>query len=231
MHGGRAEGSPFYPTAKAEALGVIVSCGPLDIRQPAGLLLTHPVLEPFPGGEHPFKLSQKLLQVVLQNPVKGDQVAVQIVNDFILASIGLSFYQFADVVGTQISFFRITFNINNPSAIVWLFWLIWFYFMLRYYQFFKEIPEKGIGSSYELKRNSLLANMAISQLNKGIDDVHELHNYHFKEKIGSHYHLEIKEWNKDSVSKSPANAEKSDVSITKNKGNHTLFTSRLSCHN
>ena len=85
--GAAAEGPTGHLSAEALTLDVVEPGRALDVGQPAGCELAVPVLPPFAAGQAPLELPAELLQVVLEDPVEGDQVTVDVVDD--LAARGL----------------------------------------------------------------------------------------------------------------------------------------------
>jgi len=76
--GGSTERLPGDLTAERVLLQVEEACRTLDIGQ--GFRTRHLLpLEDLPGAQRPFELADELLQVVLHNPVEGDQITVEIV--------------------------------------------------------------------------------------------------------------------------------------------------------
>lgn len=76
--------------------------------------------------------------------------------NLLLTSIALSLIQYSGIVFKKISIFGNEAEINDPNVILILLWIFWLYFALRYYQHFREIPDKGISRLYrQILHNSV----------------------------------------------------------------------------
>jgi len=63
-------------------------------------------------------------------------------------SLVLFFYQTSGVVIESINVLGNTLRLTNPPRVSAVLWIGWFYFLLRYYQHFRDTPDKGISAAY-----------------------------------------------------------------------------------
>jgi hypothetical protein len=59
-------------------------------------------------------------------------------------SIVTLFYDAAEITLTKVNVFGSEIKISNPSDITWAIWVVFLYFLLRYYQHFHDMPDRGI---------------------------------------------------------------------------------------
>ncbi len=83
-----------------------------------------------------------------------------------IVSLALLFYESAGLVVEQINVLGNTVKVQNPEKATLLLWGAWGYFLLRYYQYFRDLPEKGFGSAYRVRFDELATAMAVRRFAK-----------------------------------------------------------------
>lgn len=99
-------------------------------------------------------MSQPELQDYIRRAFISDR------RNLLLTSVALFLVQYSGIVFKKISFFGNEAEINDPYMILILLWIFWFYFALRYYQHFREIPDKGISNIYDQILHNSVAMLA-----------------------------------------------------------------------
>ena len=89
--------------------------------------------------------------------------------NLILVCLILVFIEGANVSLTSLNIFGNTLNISDPSMVNLSFWLAFIYFLLRYYQYFNDIEDKGIKTSYFNKMEKLVSLVAVKNYIKNED--------------------------------------------------------------
>lgn len=79
------------------------------------------------------------------------------------ASLALLFYESAGLVVRKISLLGNTVDVTNPSRAGIFLWVAWAYFFLRYYQFLRDLPEKGIATAYCAQLDKLATRLAVKR--------------------------------------------------------------------
>lgn len=86
--------------------------------------------------------------------------------NLIIVSLVISFILYSKVEISKIVIFSIEFLTPNPEALLNVLWLIWFYFLVRYYQYLMVEPAIGIKTEFFRKFETLCSN---TMLNEFID--------------------------------------------------------------
>ena len=63
-------------------------------------------------------------------------------------SLALFLYEKLGIVIDSINILGNTARITDPSSVTALLWIAWGYFLLRYYQYFRDMPDKGLSGAY-----------------------------------------------------------------------------------
>lgn len=77
--------------------------------------------------------------------------------DFFVISAFLLIAQIAELEPTKLSFLGMEVNVHNSSALIYALWALWFYWLLRYFQAFINLPEKIIKAAYQAEVDKLIA--------------------------------------------------------------------------
>lgn len=80
--------------------------------------------------------------------------------NLLVASFVLFFYQASGIVIEEINFFGNRAKVSDPYWVSLSLWIFWLYFLIRLYQYFRDIPDKGIKASYNQKIGKLIKNLA-----------------------------------------------------------------------
>jgi hypothetical protein len=78
----------------------------------------------------------------------------------LIVSFILFFYQQAGLQIERISVFGNEAKISDPWWIAFGLWVLWSYFLLRFYQYFRSIPDKGFQTVYEAEMKKTIARSA-----------------------------------------------------------------------
>lgn len=78
----------------------------------------------------------------------------------LIVSFILFFYQQAGLQIERISVFGNEAKISDPWWIAFGLWVLWSYFLLRFYQYFRSIPDKGFQTAYEAEMKKTIARSA-----------------------------------------------------------------------
>ena len=81
----------------------------------------------------------------------------------LFASITLFLYQQAGLRFEKISILGNEVKIPEPYWISFVLWILWGYFLLRFYQYFRSMPDKGINSTYESTLKGVIKSSAFLQ--------------------------------------------------------------------
>jgi hypothetical protein len=76
--------------------------------------------------------------------------------NLIAVSLILFFYQSSEIVINKINVFGNDWPIRDPSQVSVALWIWWGYSLFRYYQYFRDLPDKGFLSGYRRKLNTIL---------------------------------------------------------------------------
>src|SRR2546429_8825377 len=66
-------------------------------------------------------------------------------------SLLLVFYEASGVRIEQITILGNTFPITDPSLVPVGLWIAWFYFCVRYYQYFRDLPDREFSAGWEAR--------------------------------------------------------------------------------
>ncbi len=67
----------------------------------------------------------------------------------IAASAILFFYETSGIRVEQITILGNTFPVANPASVAVAVWLLWLYFLVRYYQYFRDLPKREFSEAWE----------------------------------------------------------------------------------
>lgn len=81
-------------------------------------------------------------------------------------SVILVLYEKLEIVIDSISILGNTARINDPSRVTLLLWIAWGYFLIRYYQYFRDTPDKGFSTSYHSRLHALARRVAQSKFRR-----------------------------------------------------------------
>lgn len=77
--------------------------------------------------------------------------------DLFVISAFLLIAQIAELEPTKLSFLGMEVNVHNSTALIYALWGLWFYWLLRYFQAFLNLPEKVIEAAYKGEVDELIA--------------------------------------------------------------------------
>src|SRR5229473_4667064 len=67
----------------------------------------------------------------------------------IAASVILFFYESSGIRVDKITILGNTFPIANPNWVPAAVWLLWLYFLVRYYQYFRDLPKREFSETWD----------------------------------------------------------------------------------
>lgn len=67
----------------------------------------------------------------------------------IAASAILFFYESSGIRVDQITILGNTFPVANPTWVAAAVWLLWLYFLIRYYQYFRDLPKREFSEAWD----------------------------------------------------------------------------------
>jgi len=88
--------------------------------------------------------------------------------NIVATSIALFLYEKLGIVIDSINILGNTARITDPSSVTTLLWIAWSYFFLRYYQYFRDTPDKGLSKAYQGHVHRLARSVAQKKLMKSV---------------------------------------------------------------
>lgn len=85
---------------------------------------------------------------MLDNTADVRQGFIRQRRNLIAVSLALVFYQTAGLVITRLSFLGNEADVSEPSLASAVLWVAWLYFLLRYFQYFMDVPNRGERDAY-----------------------------------------------------------------------------------
>ena len=82
----------------------------------------------------------------------------------LIVSFILFFYHRAGLRIDEINVFGNKVSLDDPLWITFALWVLWGYFLVRFYQYFRSIPDKGFWTAYESQMKKLLTRSAFQAL-------------------------------------------------------------------
>jgi len=89
--------------------------------------------------------------------------------NLILISLILLFVEVAEVSFNKINLLGNELTISNPDVVTYSLWVAFIYWLIRYYQYFNDMPEKGIHSAVISRMNKLVPLVAVEKYKKDAD--------------------------------------------------------------
>src|SRR3990172_4553469 len=89
-------------------------------------------------------------------------------------SVALFLYKKLGLVIDGINILGNTARIRDPSGVTLLLWLAWAYFFVRYYQYFRDLPDKGSSSAYHTHVHRLARHLAQEKITRSVRAREEL---------------------------------------------------------
>src|SRR5688572_4338476 len=77
-----------------------------------------------------------------------------------VTSLGLVLLVTAGISLKEISILGNTFELKRPEALPAAFWLAWAYFLVRYYQYLRDLQDSGPRAAYERRLERLIIERA-----------------------------------------------------------------------
>jgi hypothetical protein len=98
------------------------------------------------------------------NDIRRSLVAER--RNLLITSFVLFFYQQAGLQIEKINVFGNEATVSDPWWIAFALWVLWGYFFLRFYQFFRSTPDKGFLAAHESQMKKLLTRSAFRHFKK-----------------------------------------------------------------
>jgi len=84
----------------------------------------------------------------------------------LVVSFILFFYRQAGLRIDEINVFGNKVSLDSPWWTAFALWVLWVYFLLRFYQYFRSISDKGFWTAYEEQMKKLVTRSALKQFKK-----------------------------------------------------------------
>jgi hypothetical protein len=84
----------------------------------------------------------------------------------LVVSFILFFYQQAGLRIDEINVFGNKVSLDSPWWIAFALWVLWFYFLIRFYQYFRSTPDTGFWTAYERQMRKSITRSAFRHFKK-----------------------------------------------------------------
>lgn len=88
-------------------------------------------------------------------------------------SVAFFLYEKLGIVIDSINILGNTARITDPSSVTGLLWIAWSYFLLRYYQYFRDVPDKGFIGAYHGRVHFLARRVAWKKFIRSVAEQEE----------------------------------------------------------
>jgi hypothetical protein len=98
----------------------------------------------------------------------------------LIVSFVLFFYQAAGLRIDEINVLGTKVSLGSPWWITFALWVLWGYFLIRFYQYFRSIPDKGFWTAYERQMKEAITRSAFKHFKKRFVEEEENRKSDFK---------------------------------------------------
>lgn len=85
----------------------------------------------------------------------------------IVVSLLLFFYYYADAkIGPSLNVLGVPITLQNPEHVTAVFWIAWVYFLVRYYQYLRDLGDKGFRRAYHESLERYIHRFAVHRMER-----------------------------------------------------------------
>lgn len=84
----------------------------------------------------------------------------------VAVSLAWLLYQTSGVVIDHLNVFGNKLDLKTPELAGTVLWVAWLYFLLRYYQYFRDLPDKGVSTAFGARLITLMRKVARNEIKR-----------------------------------------------------------------